>query len=148
MADEAASVGARPGRREARLARALGVLQVFIGVGAVAGGGTLIWDPTGGALGLPASLLQDTPFSDYLVPGVALLAVNGIGSLAGAWASFGRRSVAGALALGLGLFLMAWIAAQVWWIGFGWQHLFYFVLGAVEAGLGAAWAGRARSRRA
>lgn len=137
--------GARSGHRrrwEVRLAGGLGVLQAFIGLGAVAGGGALVWDSTGGILGLNLALLEGTPFGDYLVPGVVLLAVNGIGSLVGAWASFGRRRSAGVLGIGLGLFLMAWMVVQVRWIGFGWLHLLYFVLGLVEAGFGVAWARR------
>lgn len=110
----------------------------------MAGGGALVWDPTGDVLGVPLALLEGTPFKDYLVPGLVLLAVNGVGSLAGAWASFGRRRFAGVLGTGLGVFLMVWIVVQVWWIGFGWPHLLYFVLGLVEAGLAVAWARGAR----
>lgn len=125
-------------QRGTRLARGLGALQLFIGLGAVAGGCALVLGPTGGVLGIPLALLEGTPFRDYLVPGLVLLLVNGVGSLVGTWACFHHRGFAGVLAIGLGIFLMLWIVLQVWWIGFSWVHLLYFALGLIEARLGLA----------
>ena len=115
----------------------LGVLQAFIGIGAVAGGLGLMLNPSGGSLGLPLELLEKTPFSTYLVPGLVLFTVNGLGNLAGAVASFTRRRFAGEIAMALGAFLVAWILIQVYWMsGFHWLHWLYLVLGIVEAALG------------
>ena len=61
----------------------LGILQIFIGLGAVAGGVGLI----SGGLKFPLEWLRRSPFTDYLIPGLVLLTVNGIGSLAGGVAS-------------------------------------------------------------
>lgn len=44
----------------------------------------LVRDPSGSALRLPASLLEGSPFPNFLIPGMFLLAVNGIGSMIGA----------------------------------------------------------------
>ncbi len=93
----------------------LGVLQLFIGVGAVAGGLALVLDPSGESLGTPIELLEKTPFATFLVPGIVLFIVNGSGSLAGA---------------------VAWIAVQVYWMGLHWLHALYFGLGILEAALG------------
>ncbi len=71
----------------------LGILQAFIGVGAVAGGLALVLDPSGATLGVPLELLEETPFATYLVPGIVLVAVNGLGSLAGAAMSFTRHRI-------------------------------------------------------
>lgn len=126
-------------RRARRLGRALGALQVFIGLGAVGGGAALSLDPTGRLLGMPLTVLEGTPFSDYLVPGLVLLAVNGGGSLLGALACFRGRPYAGPLAAGLGAFLALWIVLQVHWIGYGsWVQPFYFLLGLIETGAGVA----------
>ncbi|MCB9140508.1 MAG: hypothetical protein H6642_19415 [Caldilineaceae bacterium] len=115
----------------------LGVLQAFIGIGAVAGGLGLMLNPSGGSLGLPLELLEKTPFSTYLVPGLVLFTVNGLGNLAGAVASFTRRRFAGEIAMALGAFLVAWILIQVYWMsGFHWLHWLYLGLGIVEAALG------------
>ena len=39
----------------------LGLLQAFIGLGALAGGFTLVKDPTGSALEIPLDLLDESP---------------------------------------------------------------------------------------
>jgi len=120
-----------------RLFIALGLLQTFIGISAVAGGLALVLDPSGGNLQMPLYLLDNTPFADFLVPGIVLFAVNGLGSLAGAVASFTRRRYAGEVAMALGAFLVAWILVQVYWIaGIHWLHWLYLSLGAVEVFLG------------
>lgn len=116
--------------------RGLGVLQVFIGIGAVAGGLSLILDPSGESLGTPIQLLERTPFVTFLVPGIVLFAVNGLGSLVGAVASFAKHRYAGEMALALGVFLVAWIAVQVYWMEIHWLHVLYLGLGILEAALG------------
>jgi len=124
----------------------LGVLQVFIGIGAVAGGVALALDPSGVSLGMPLELLEETPFATFLIPGIVLLAVNGMGSLTGAIASFARHRYAGHAAIALGAFLIAWILVQVYWFaGFHWLHWLYLGLGIVELALG--WAVRRSVRR-
>ncbi|HEX9615617.1 MAG TPA: hypothetical protein VGA55_08915, partial [Bacteroidota bacterium] len=47
-------------------------LLVFTGIAGVLGGLLLMADPSGATLGLATSLLEDTPFTDYLVPGILL----------------------------------------------------------------------------
>ena len=115
----------------------LGVLQAFIGVGAVAGGLGLALEPSGANLGMPLELLEETPFATFLIPGIVLFAVNGLGSLTGAIASFARHRYAGHAAIALGAFLIAWIVVQVYWFdGFHWLHWLYLGLGIVELALG------------
>jgi hypothetical protein len=120
---------------------ALGILQLFVGIGAVPVGFLFIVDPTGAGLGFPSewlATLATTPFKNYLIPGIFLFTVNGIGSLAGAFLTFRRHRLAGLAAAGLGIFLMAWIAVQVITLGppLHWLQILYFVLGAVELLLG------------
>ncbi len=115
----------------------LGVLQAFIGVGAVAGGLGLALEPSGESLGMPLELLEETPFATFLIPGIVLFAVNGLGSLTGAIVSFARHRYAGHAAIALGTFLIAWIVVQVYWFaGFHWLHWLYLGLGIVELSLG------------
>jgi hypothetical protein len=119
------------------LAIGLGALQVFIGIGGVAGGFGLVTERSGANLGLQADLLSNSPFSDYLIPGLVLLIINGVGSLAGGVFSFLRYRYAGLFAIALGAFLMVWIVAQVWWIGLTiWLQPLFFGLGVVELVLG------------
>jgi hypothetical protein len=134
-------------RKNKGLVTGLGVLQLFIGLGAVGGGLVLILDPSGSNLGIPLEELKRTPFSTYLVPGIVLLVVNGLGSLIGAAASFTRHRYAGETAMALGVFLVAWIMLQVYWFsGFHWLHALYLGLGLLEFVLG--WYGfRVRFKR-
>ncbi|MBA7716268.1 hypothetical protein ES703_125337 [subsurface metagenome] len=67
-------------RKNKVLVTGLGVLQVFIGLGAVGGGLALVLEPTGSYLGIPLELLKSSPFSTYLVPGIVLLMVTHISS--------------------------------------------------------------------
>lgn len=124
-------------KKRRRLAIWLGALQVFIGVGGVAGGVGLVTEPSGANLGMPVEALSDSPFSDYLIPGIVLLATNGVGNLVGGILTFIRHRRAGEIAIALGAFLMMWILTQVWWIGLiHWLQHLYFIFGVVELVLG------------
>ncbi len=115
----------------------LGSLQAFIGLGALGGGFMLVKDPSGSALGVPLSLLEGSPFTDFLIPGIFLLVVNGIGSMIGAGLSFTRKRYAQEIAIVLGVILVAWIVIQVVIIrSFSWLHILYFILGVVELVIG------------
>lgn len=54
------------------------ILLAFLGVGAIFGGGVLIISPSGKLFGMPLSLLANSPFSNFLVPGIILFLVLGI----------------------------------------------------------------------
>ena len=120
-----------------RLAKALGILQLFIGIGAVGGGLGLVLEPSGTNLGMPLETLNYSPFSDFLIPGIVLLIINGLGSILGSVSSFRLFSYAAEIAMALGAFLVAWIIIQVYWIhAFHWLHALYLSLGIIELVLG------------
>jgi hypothetical protein len=120
-----------------RLSKTLGILQLFIGLGAVGGGLGLVLAPNGSSLGMPLEMLKYSPFSDFLIPGIVLLTVNGLGSIAGSFSSFRCFRYAAEIALALGAFLIAWILIQIYWIhSFHWLHALYLSLGIVELILG------------
>jgi hypothetical protein len=54
------------------------LLLLFLGLGAVGGGGVLIVSPSGKWFGMPLSLLDHSPFSDFLLPGIILFVVLGL----------------------------------------------------------------------
>ncbi|MFT8363153.1 MAG: hypothetical protein ABF608_08245 [Sporolactobacillus sp.] len=54
------------------------VLQFFLGLGAVFGGGALTLAPDGSLLRIPLSILKYGPFHTFLIPGLILLVVLGI----------------------------------------------------------------------
>ena len=53
-------------------------LMLFQALSGLFGGGALILDPTGHSLQIPLSLLEGSPFSNYLLPGIILFVVLGI----------------------------------------------------------------------
>jgi len=115
----------------------LGILQAFIGIGAIPAGILMILNPSGSDMGMKVEMLVNSPFPDFLIPGIFLLCVNGIGSLLGALATFKHYSFAGKIAIGLGIFLILWITVQVYWLGgLHWLQILYFFLGIIELVLG------------
>jgi hypothetical protein len=119
------------------LSKPLASLQFLIGLLGVAGGLPAILDPSGATNGFRIEWLASTPFDDFLIPGIVLFSVNGLGNLVGAVASFRRHRRAGEIAVALGTFLLVWMVAQVSWIGlFSWMQPLFFVLGIAEVTLG------------
>jgi len=54
------------------------ILLALLGLGAVYGGGTLIISPSGDLLGMPLSMLDHSPFNNFLIPGIILFTILGI----------------------------------------------------------------------
>jgi hypothetical protein len=54
------------------------ILLALLGLGAIFGGGVLIISPSGKLFGMPMSLLENSPFNNFLVPGIILFIVLGI----------------------------------------------------------------------
>jgi hypothetical protein len=105
--------------------------QALSGLG---GGAFLIADPTGETLNLPISFLRDSPFTDYLIPGIILFNVLGVYPLivsAGLW----RRKYWGWLgSILLGIALLIWIFVEILMIGYQSEpplQLIYGILGIV-----------------
>lgn len=120
-------------------------LLAFVGIGALPAGLAFIVDPSGALLGLPADLLNSPIFPDFLVPGLFLFFVIGIGSLLAAafllwrpawgWPNrlnpFRRQQWHWALAFAVGCTLMIWIVVQLFSITLdSFLQPFIFAIGA------------------
>ena len=88
------------------------VLEVATAVLAIPVGLIFITDPTGKGMGIDG-WLAGTIFPDYLVPGLCLFAVNGLGMVVLAMLTIMRRPIAPWLTGALGVGLMIWIGVQV-----------------------------------
>ena len=55
-------------------------LHLFIGFGAVAGGFAAVSNPIS-PLGIPSDMLKNGPFDDFLIPGLFLMLVLGLGNI-------------------------------------------------------------------
>jgi len=122
----------RSGRRPLALWGLIGALA-FLSLGGWYGGVAMLLDPSGVALGMD-EVLPRLPVADFVLPGLFLIVVMGIGPLVVAYGLRARprwpvlagverasgRSWAWSAALALGLVLAAWLALQGALIGFRW----------------------------
>lgn len=115
----------------------LGYLQIFIGMGALSGGLPLVLNPDGSTQGLSVDILANTPFDDFLIPGILLVAVNGLGSLVSSYFSLKLKNEAGILGILFGIALMVWILFQFYLLGFSsWLQPAFLAVGTLEFILG------------
>ena len=94
----------------------LGVLQTFVAVGAVPAGVAMILQPDGTGLGMSLEMLSASPFRSFMIPGIFLLLVHGLGNLAAAIGSFRKWRFATPVGMGLGVVLVIWILVQIYYI--------------------------------
>jgi hypothetical protein len=129
-------------RSLSRFAKAAVSLEVFLGVGALGGGGALMLGPRGQIIPLPLSALQGSPFETYFVPGLILFCALGLGPLAAALLAWIRHPLAPIAALGVGLALLIWMAVEIAIVGYSNNpplQPFYLLLGAAITGVGLGW---------
>jgi hypothetical protein len=123
------------------IARLAIALEIFLGVGALFGGGALILAPDGHLLGMPTTLLVGSPFSSFLVPGIILFTLVGLAPLLAAAVTALRQAFAPLAAVAIGLTLIGWVSVEmVVLAGLGslaWA--FYLVLGTCIAAIGVSW---------
>ena len=136
-------------RRGRRLAMAAIVLEVLLALGAIGGGIALILGPRGEIIPLPVSALSGSPFDSYLIPGVILLTVLGLGPLVAAIAAWRANPLAPLMAVAVGGGLLVWLAVQIVIIGFSTSpplQPIYLVLGLVIVAVGVTWELEGRQR--
>jgi hypothetical protein len=101
-------------RPELRLAGTLCVsLLVLLGLGALAGGIALVARPDGSVMHFQTTILAGSPFQDFLVPGLILGGLFGVGSLVVAAMGLAHHRLAPFLAFALGCGQMVWIVIQL-----------------------------------
>jgi len=88
-------------------------LLAFNGIGALYGGYSLITDPTGGSLQMPVSVLKTGPFNDFLIPGIILFTVLGLGCMAALVMMLFRTRLYTQAVLLCGIATIIWIATQI-----------------------------------
>lgn len=118
-------------------------LLSFLGLSAIGGGGALIISPSGKLLGgLPLSILERSPFNDFLIPGIILSVVLGIipsllvvallkktsSVLAERFNFFQDMHWAWTFSIYVAFALIIWIQVETIYIqGVGWLQTFYIL---------------------
>ncbi len=113
------------------------VLQGFVGIGALAGGMAAITNPNN-PMGVTVEALENSPFSNFLIPGIILFAIIGVGN------------IVSAIALGLDFRYQGYVSSIFSWALVIWivvqcimlneivpLHIIFFIIGLVEAVLSA-----------
>lgn len=124
---------------------ALICLTLFVGLGALWGGGCMLFDPSGALFGFDGLLpglrklpFAETLFADLAFSGIALIAVNGLCQLAAAWLLIRKNPLGARAGAVCGALLMLWICIQFFIFPLNWLSVSYFILGLAELALGIA----------
>jgi len=109
------------------------VLLAFLGASGIAGSVPMLADPHGSPERLPQSLLRYSPFHSYLIPGILLLAANGIFAVWVLWLAVRKRRNYGWWTVFQGCVLLVWLVVECIMLRLvAWPHYFY---GGVAVGL-------------
>ena len=111
----------------------LGMIQLFVGIGAIPAGFLMIIEPSGIRLGMSVEMLASSHFRNFLIPGIFLFVVNGVFNIIAGILAFLKFRYSGMLGLGLGIALAIWILIQVYSIGLiHFLQPMYFLIGLIE----------------
>jgi hypothetical protein len=120
-----------------KLYRLLFALHLFVGIGAVAGGLAAILNPQE-PLGVPVEALKNSPFSSFLIPGIILFAVLGLGNITAALVILRKSGFVGYISSVFSWALVVWIIVQCIMLRtVQFLHVLFFIIGAIQAALSA-----------
>ena len=120
-------------RKKPMTCKLLIFIHVLLGIGAVSGGLVLVIDPSGGLIKMPLTILKNSPFNNFLIPGIILLVMLGVVPLVVSyalitkwnWKAANRLNVfsemhwSWAYSLYIGFALIIWITVHVVYIFLG-----------------------------
>jgi hypothetical protein len=106
------------------------ILIAFIAVTSTLSGLLMISSPDGSILNLPLSLLNGTPFKNFLIPGILLTVIVGSVNLVAVFYNTQRDPIRYKWATAGGIMITAWIIAQILLIQSAhWLHFLYLGIG-------------------
>lgn len=107
-------------------------IHLFVGFGAILGGLAAVTNPIA-PLGIPTSALKNSPFSDFLIPGITLICVIGFGNLLAAGLGFSKQKFQGYISGSIGVILMGWIVIQCIMLqAIAALHVIFFLIGMIQ----------------
>ena len=107
------------------------VLVIFQGVSGLLGGIGLISDPTGESLHIPVKWLDNSPFSNYLIPGLILFIVLGFFPVVVFYGLLKKLRWSLFAAFIVGAALIIWIGVEIIIIGYHPQPPLQLIYGVV-----------------
>ena len=123
------------------------ILLAFLGISALGGGGALTISPSGKLLGgLPVSILKNSPFKDFFIPGIILFLVLGtlpclvafslikktVNKLAESLNFFKDMYWAWSFSIYIAFALIIWLQTEMFLLqSVDWLHNFYMILAIV-----------------
>lgn len=116
-----------------KLYRSLFVLHLIVGMGAIAGGLAAILNPQE-PLGMPVEALKNSPFTNFLIPGIILFTIIGLGNVIAALLNFYKSKYQGYISSVFSWALVIWIVVQCIMINsVHFLHITFFTIGVAEA---------------
>lgn len=116
-----------------KIYRAQLVILFIVGIGALLGGAMAISDPYGVTFGMPTDALKNGPFTSFLIPGLFLFIVIGLGHLISFVAVKRKLRFHAYISGGVGCILMAWILIQCYILqSIHYLHIIFFLIGLSE----------------
>lgn len=114
------------------------VLLFFNGVSALFGGGSLLYDPSGKFLQMPIAFLENSPFTNFLIPGIILFTVNGLFNVLVGILGIRKSKLFANLTVLCGILLIGWLTIQIGIIRqfYAPAHVPYYLLGIMLVVLG------------
>ena len=120
-----------------RIYRLLFALHLFVGIGAIFGGLAAIIDPEE-PLGITVEALKNSPFKNYLIPGIILFTIIGLGNIFSALMCRFKPQFQGYISSVFGWALVIWIVVQCIMLNtVAFPHILFFIIGVIEAVLSA-----------
>jgi hypothetical protein len=108
------------------------ILLIFLGISAIFGGGAFIIDPSGELIQMPISLLEHSPFSTFLIPGLILFLFNGVSSIVITILLIRKYGFYTELVILQGIIRDVWIVVQLIMIqSISVLHYIFFTVGAL-----------------
>ena len=108
-------------------------IHIFVGIGALAGGTAAITDPHNPMGMNAADALRFSPFDSFLIPGIILFAVIGMGNLFSAIVIIKNRKLKPFISGFFASALVIWIVVQCIMLqAIAALHVIFFCIGAVQ----------------
>lgn len=110
------------------------IIHAFVGIGALFGGMLGITDSSGSSFGMQASeALKNSPFNSFLIPGIFLFVVLGLGNLSVLLISKYKSKYQSYISGFFGIILCFWIIIQCYMLfTIHILHIIFFIIGVVQ----------------